>query len=44
MADAPSALEAVTEAVVGIAGDLSLDTVLERLVHGLADDAAGRPA
>lgn len=33
MADAPAALAAVTEAVVGIAGDLSLDTVLERLVH-----------
>lgn len=33
MADAPAALAAVTDAVVGIAGDLSLDTVLERLVH-----------
>lgn len=33
MADAPAALAAVTDAVVGIAGDLSIDTVLERLVH-----------
>jgi len=33
VADAPAALAAVTDAVVGIAGDLSLDTVLERLVH-----------
>lgn len=33
MADAPAALAAVTDAVLGIAGDLSLDTVLERLVH-----------
>jgi signal transduction histidine kinase len=33
VADAPAALAAVTDAVVGIAGDLSLDAVLERLVH-----------
>ena len=37
MADAPAALAAVTDAVVGIAGDLSLDTVLERLVHAARD-------
>jgi len=33
VADAPAALAAITDAVIGIAGDLSLDTVLERLVH-----------
>ncbi len=33
VADAPAALAAVTDAVVGIAGDLTLDTVLERLVR-----------
>lgn len=33
VADAPAALTAVTDAVVGIAGDLSLETVLERLVR-----------
>jgi len=32
VADAPAALAAITDAVVGIAGDLSLDTVLEQLV------------
>jgi signal transduction histidine kinase len=32
-AGSTAALAAVTDAVVGIAGDLSLDTVLERLVH-----------
>ena len=40
MADAPAALAAVTEAVLGVAGDLSLDTVLQRLVdaaRGLVD-------
>ena len=37
MADAPAALAAVTDAMVGIAGDLSLDTVLERLVHAARD-------
>ena len=37
MADAPAALAAVTDAVRGIAGDLSLDTVLERLVHAARD-------
>jgi len=37
VADAPAALAAVTDAVVGIAGDLSLDTVLERLVHAARD-------
>ncbi len=37
VADAPAALAAITDAVVGIAGDLSLDTVLERLVHAARD-------
>jgi len=37
VADAPAALAAVTDAMVGIAGDLSLDTVLERLVHAARD-------
>lgn len=37
MADALTPLAAVTDAVVGIAGDLSLDTVLERLVHAARD-------
>jgi signal transduction histidine kinase len=37
VADALTPLAAVTDAVVGIAGDLSLDTVLERLVHAARD-------
>ena len=33
MSDVSGALAAVSDAVLGVAGDLSLDTVLERLVH-----------
>ena len=35
---------AVSDAVIGIAGDLSLDTVLERLVHAARDLADARYA
>ncbi len=44
VADAPAALAAVTDAVVGIAGDLSLDTVLERLVHAARELVGARYA
>jgi GAF domain-containing protein len=37
-------LAAVSEAVLGIAGDLSLDTVLERLVHAARDLVGARYA
>jgi signal transduction histidine kinase len=40
----PDALAAVSEAVLGIAGDLSLDTVLERLVHAARDLVGARYA
>lgn len=40
----PDALAAVSEAVLGIAGDLSLDTVLRRLVHAARDLVGARYA
>ena len=44
MADAGGALRAVADAVVGVAGDLSIDTVLERLVHAARHLAGARYA
>jgi len=44
MADVGEALSAVAEAVLGIAGDLSIDVVLERLVHAARDLAGARYA
>ena len=44
MADTGGALRAVAEAVVGVAGDLSIDTVLERLVAAARDLAGARYA
>lgn len=44
MADTGGALRAVADAVVGVAGDLSIDTVLERLVHAARDLAGARYA
>lgn len=43
-ADATSALAAVSDAVLGIAGDLSLDTVLDELVERARQLAGGRYA
>ena len=44
MADAGGALRAVAEAVLGVAGDLSIDVVLERMVHAARDLAGARYA
>lgn len=44
MAEPGDAAAAVAEAVLGIAGDLSLDVVLERLVHAARDVAGARYA
>ena len=44
VADTGGALRAVADAVVGVAGDLSIDTVLERLVHAARDLAGARYA
>ena len=44
MADTGGALRAVADAVVGVAGDLSIDTVLERLVAAARDLAGARYA
>ena len=44
MADTGGALRAVAEAVVGVAGDLSIDAVLERLVAAARDLAGARYA
>ena len=44
MADVGDALSAVADAVLGIAGDLSIDVVLERLVHAARDLAGARYA
>ena len=44
MADRGAALAAVSDAVLGIAGDLSLDVVLERLVHAGRSLAGARYA
>ena len=44
MADTGGALRAVAEAVLGVAGDLSIDVVLERLVHAARDLAGARYA
>ena len=44
MADAGGALRAVADAVLGVAGDLSIDVVLERLVHAARDLAGARYA
>lgn len=44
MGDDAAALAAVSEAVLGIAGDLSLDAVLERLVHAARTLAGARYA
>lgn len=44
MAGPGDALSAVADAVLGIAGDLSIDVVLERLVHAARDLAGARYA
>ena len=44
MADTGGALRAVAQAVLGIAGDLSINVVLERLVHAARDLAGARYA
>ncbi|HEX2700022.1 MAG TPA: GAF domain-containing sensor histidine kinase [Acidimicrobiales bacterium] len=44
MADVGDALSAVSDAVLGIAGDLSIDVVLERLVHAAQELAGARYA